>query len=49
MPELRDGSGNRVTRNDDWESDQSSAIQASGYAPPKEKESAILATLQPTN
>jgi len=49
MLELHDGNGNLIAQNDDWESDQLNAIQTSGYAPPNQDESAILATLPPGN
>jgi hypothetical protein len=45
--ELRDGSGNLVAQNDDWQSDQAQAITDSGVAPADPHESAIVATLQP--
>lgn len=45
MLELHDDNGTLMAQNDDWQSDQQKAIQASGYAPPNQGESAILATL----
>jgi hypothetical protein len=45
--ELHDGSGNLVTQNDDWRSDQEQAITDSGLAPSDDHESAILTTLAP--
>jgi hypothetical protein len=45
--ELHDGSGNLVTQNDDWRSDQEQAITDSGLAPSDDRESAILTTLAP--
>jgi len=45
--ELRDGSGNLVASNDNWRSTQQAAIQATGVAPARDEESAILATLSP--
>ena len=47
--ELHDKDGNLIATNDDWQSDQKDAIQATGVAPTNTKESAILATLLPTN
>jgi parallel beta helix pectate lyase-like protein len=48
--ELRDGSGNLLSSNDNWvNSPQHAAITASGLAPPSSLESAILATLSPGN
>lgn len=47
--ELRDRNGALVATNNDWQSDQAAAIQATGLAPTNLKESAIIATLQPTN
>jgi hypothetical protein len=46
---LRDKNGATIATNDDWQSDQKDAIQATGLAPTNAKESALLATLQPTN
>ena len=47
--ELHDDNGAIIAQNDNWKSTQRSAIQNSGYAPPKDAEAAILATLQPGN
>ena len=47
--ELHDGNGTIIAQNDNWKSSQQSAIQNSGYAPPKDAEAAILAILQPGN
>ncbi len=48
--ELRDGAGNLIAQNDDWQSGtQVAAISASGLAPANLHESAIIATLQPGN
>lgn len=47
--ELRDRNGALVATNNDWQSDQAAVIQATGLAPSNTKESAIIATLQPTN
>lgn len=45
--ELRDKNGVLISQNDNWKSTQQEAIQNSGYAPPKDPEAAIVATLQP--
>ncbi len=45
--ELHDKDGAVVTSNDDWRSDQEEEILATGVAPPKDKESAIVRTLTP--
>ena len=47
--ELRNAQGDVLLSNNDWESDQKDAITATGLAPSNTKESAILATLLPTN
>lgn len=48
--ELHDKNGATVATNDDWQtSADKDAIQATGAAPGNPKESAILATLEPTN
>jgi subtilisin family serine protease len=47
--ELHDGSGNLVSQNDDWRSDQEQLITNSGLAPSNDHESAIIATLPPGN
>lgn len=47
--ELHDSNGALLVANNDWQSDQAAAIQATGLAPSNAKESAILATLLPTN
>jgi hypothetical protein len=47
--ELRDVNGNLLASNDNWKDTQEAQIQASGYAPPNDLESAILATLTPAN
>jgi hypothetical protein len=48
--ELRNASGNLVASNDNWTaSPQASAIVGSGYQPPNNRESAIMATLSPGN
>jgi hypothetical protein len=45
--ELHDGSGNLISSNDNWRSDQEAAIIATGIPPTDDRESAIVATLQP--
>ncbi len=45
--ELHDGKGNLVSSNDNWRSTQEAEIAATGLAPSKDKESAIMATLSP--
>lgn len=47
--DLRDANGNRKVFNDDWKSTQQGEITATGYAPPNDSESAIVATLTPGN
>jgi hypothetical protein len=47
--EFHNGNGALLSQNDNWKSTQQAAIQNSGYAPPKDTEAAILATLQPGN
>jgi len=47
--ELRDSSGNLIASNDNWAETQQAAIQASGYAPPNAKESAIIVVRPPDN
>ena len=42
---LMDGNGNVVAFNDNWKNTQQTVIQATGFAPPNDLESAILATL----
>jgi len=46
---LIDGNGNVVAFNDNWKNTQQTAIQATGFAPPNDLESAILATLSNGN
>jgi plastocyanin len=43
--ELRDSSGNLISSNDNWRSDQEAAIIATGIPPSHDLESAIVATL----
>jgi len=47
--ELHDGNGALIAQNDNWKSTQQAVIQSSGYAPPRDAEAAIFATLQPGN
>jgi hypothetical protein len=47
--DLRDGNGNQLMTNDNWKSSQQAEIQASGFAPPNDLESAISTTLAPGN
>jgi len=44
-----DGNGARLTSNDNWRDTQEAAIQATGFAPANDLESAILATLPAGN
>jgi plastocyanin len=43
------GSGGAIGNNDNWKDTQQSDIQATGVAPSDDRESAIIATLQPGN
>lgn len=45
--EIKDATGVTLGTNDNWKSTQQSAIQASGFAPPNDLDSAILLTLPP--
>jgi hypothetical protein len=47
--ELRDGSGSLILANDDWRSLQEEQILATTVPPTNERESAIVATLNPGN
>jgi predicted outer membrane repeat protein len=47
--ELRDSQGTLLRSNDNWKDTQQAQIQASGYAPPNDLESAIFAILTPAN
>lgn len=47
--EVHNGNGAFIAQNDNWKSTQQAAIQNSGYAPPKDADAALLATLQPGN
>ncbi|MEY2525413.1 MAG: hypothetical protein QOE73_184 [Verrucomicrobiota bacterium] len=49
MLELRDGNGALVAWNDDWKATQELEIQATGLAPPDDRESAILKVLTQGN
>ena len=44
---LVDANGSVVASNDDWKSSKEGEIQATGLAPPNDKEAAILTTLPP--
>ena len=45
--ELHDGTGVVLTSNDDWKVPQQAAVEATGLAPPDDREPAILLSLQP--
>ena len=47
MLELHNSDGDLIFSNDDWKSDQQEDIMATGLQPTNDKESAILATLDP--
>jgi hypothetical protein len=47
--ELRNANGVLVASNNNWKDTQQSDIQASGYAPPNNLESAVIQTLTPGN
>jgi len=47
--ELRDINGNLIQSNDNWRSTQQAEIMATGLQPPNDAESAIVATLTPSN
>ena len=47
MLELHDGTGAVLTSNDDWKVPQQAAVEATGLAPPDDREPAILLSLQP--
>ena len=47
--ELRNANGVLIASNNNWQDTQQSAIQASGYAPPNNLESAVIQTLTPGN
>jgi len=49
MLSLRDGNGNVIANNDNWQDSQQADIAATGKAPPNTKESAILVLLAPGN
>ena len=42
---LVNGNGNLIATNDNWKNTQQSTVQATGFAPPNDLESAIFATL----
>ncbi len=44
---LKDGQGNTVASNDNWKATQQADIQATGFAPTNDLDSALIATLQP--
>jgi sugar lactone lactonase YvrE len=45
--ELHDSNGTLIASNDDWRSDQATAIEATGLQPSKDAEAAIVTTLAP--
>jgi len=45
--ELFDGNGQRIAMNDNWRQTQEAQIKATGVAPTKDREAAIVATLPP--
>jgi len=47
--ELRDTNGTVIASNNNWKDTQQSDIQASGYAPLNDLESALIRTLAPAN
>lgn len=47
--ELRDGDGNLIASDDDWQTTQAAAITATGIPPTNPTEAAIVATLMPGN
>ena len=47
--ELHDGNGGIIASNDNWKSDQQSAIEGTGIPPTDDNESAILVALAPGN
>jgi hypothetical protein len=49
MLELRDANGALIASNDNWIDTQQAEIQASGFAPPNNAESVIIATRLPGN
>jgi len=49
MLELHDANGALIASNDNWSDTQQTEIQASGFAPPNNAESAIIATRPPGN
>jgi len=49
MLDVRDAQGNPLASNDNWADTQQAEIQASGFAPPNAKESAIIIVRPPGN
>jgi hypothetical protein len=49
MLELHDANGALIASNDNWKDTQQAEIQATGFAPPNDAESAIIATRPPGN
>ena len=47
--ELHDSEGGLIMANDNWQDDNQAEIAATGLAPTADRESAILATLYPSN
>ncbi len=47
--ELHGADGSLITTNDNWKDTQQSAIEASGFQPQNDLESAIITTLDPGN
>jgi len=47
--DVRDGQGNQLATNDNWADTQMAEIQASGFAPPNAKESAVIIVRPPGN
>ena len=47
--DVRDAQGNSLATNDNWKDTQQAEIQASGKAPPNDKESAIIIVRPPGN
>lgn len=47
--EIHNGSGTLISFNDDWKSAQQATLQSSGYAPPYDRESAIIGAFEPGN
>ena len=47
--DLRNANGSQIMTNDNWKDSQQAQIQATGYAPPNDAESAAVVTLAPGN